>query len=68
MQNKVVIKINRFGLCKNAWFPWQPVMLFSRKGVDLQNQSYLSFYLSYTSKGGTKLKPRHRPFILWSDI
>ena len=46
MRNKVVLKINLFGLCENAWFPWQPVMLFSSKGVDLQNQSYLSFYLS----------------------
>ena len=39
MRNKVVLKINWFGLCEDAWFPWQPVMLFSIKGVDLQNQS-----------------------------
>ena len=25
MQNKV-LKINLFGLCENAWFPWQPIM------------------------------------------
>ena len=68
MRKKVVQKINWFGLCENAWFPWQPVMLFSRKGVDLQNQSYLSFFLSYTTKRGIKLKPRHRPFFPWSDI
>ena len=40
MRNKVVLKINWFGLCEDAWFLWQPVMLFSRKGVDLQNQSF----------------------------
>ena len=68
MRNKVVLKINWFGLCENAWFPWQPVMLFSRKGVDLQTQSYLSFYLSKTTERGTKLKHRHKPFIPWSDI
>ena len=36
MRNKVFLKINWVGLCENAWFPWQPVMLFSRNGVDLQ--------------------------------
>ena len=68
MRNKVVLKINWFGLCENEWFPRQPVMLFSRMGVYLQNQSYPSFYLSMTTKRGTKLKPRHKPFIPWSDI
>ena len=27
MQSKV-LKMNLSGLCENAWFPWQPIMLF----------------------------------------
>ena len=26
VQNKVVLKMNWFWLCENAWFPWQPVI------------------------------------------
>ena len=26
MRNKVVLKINLFGLCENAWFQWQPII------------------------------------------
>ena len=28
-----------FGLYENAWFPWKPIMRFSRLGVYLQNLS-----------------------------
>ena len=30
----------------NAWFPWQPIMRFSRMGAYLQNQLYLSCCVS----------------------
>ena len=26
VQNKVVLKINWYGPCENAWFPWQPII------------------------------------------
>ena len=26
MENKVVLKINRYELCEHAWFPWQQVI------------------------------------------
>ena len=29
MKNKV-LKMNLSGLCENAWFPWQPIMLFKK--------------------------------------
>ena len=45
----IFLKINLFGLCENAWL--RP----SRKGVYLQNQSYCSCYLTWTTKIGTKL-------------
>ena len=32
MHNKV-IKMNLSGLCENAWFPWQPIMLFKNGDV-----------------------------------
>ena len=35
VQNKVVLKINWYGLCENTWFPWQPVIRFSIIRVDL---------------------------------
>ena len=35
---------NWFGLCENAWFPWQPIADL-RLGVFLQKYSYLSCYL-----------------------
>ena len=51
-----------YGLCENAWFPWQPIADL-RMGVCLQKYSYLSCYLSQTTKLNTKLKLRH-----WSII
>ena len=32
MGKNVPPKINLFGLCENAWLPWQPSMQFSRMG------------------------------------
>ena len=32
MRNKV-LKMNLFGLCENAWFPWQPIILFKNGNV-----------------------------------
>ena len=32
MQKIVPPRINLFGLCENAWLPWQPSMQFSRVG------------------------------------
>ena len=37
-------------------------------GVGLQIQSYLGFYLSYSTKIGVKLKLRHMSFSLWSHL
>ena len=41
MQNEGVLKKNWYGLCENAWFPWQPIADL-RMGVCLQKYSYLS--------------------------
>ena len=30
MRNAVVFKIFLYELCENAWFPWQPLISFSR--------------------------------------
>ena len=59
-----------YGLRENAWFPWQPLIRFSRwgGGVGSQIQSYLGFYLSQNTKIGVKLKIRHMSFFLWSDM
>ena len=45
MRNEGVLKKIWFGLCVIAWFLWQPIANL-RKGVCLQNYSYLSCYLS----------------------
>ena len=49
MQNEGVFKNVWYGLCKNAWFPWQPIADL-RIGICLQKYSYLSCYLSLTTK------------------
>ena len=33
MPKKIILKVNIFGLCENAYFPWQPIMQFSKIGV-----------------------------------
>ena len=43
-------------------------VILLKMGLDLQTQSYLSAYLSYKTKLGTKLKLRHWPFTLLSNI
>ena len=48
-ENKAVIKINLFGLCENAKFPWQLIMQFSR-------YPYNSSISSLNTLHGTKLK------------
>ena len=60
MRNEVHLKTFWYVLCKNAWFPWQP--LIKNWGVGLQIQSYLGFYLSKSTKIGVKLKLRHMFF------
>ena len=30
MREKKNKKINMLGLCENVWFPWQPIMSFSK--------------------------------------
>ena len=62
------LKLNLIWLCENAWLPWQLVMEFSRMGLYLQNQSYLSCYLSYYTKLGSKLKVRYMPFNQWPEM
>ena len=44
-ETKVSSKKFWFGLCEIAWFLWQPIANL-RRGVCLQNYSYLSCYLS----------------------
>ena len=44
-ETKVSSKEFWFGLCEIAWFLWQPIANL-RRGVCLQNYSYLSCYLS----------------------
>ena len=39
MQNKV-IKMNLSGLCENAWFPWQPIVLL--KNGDMPAKFFIS--------------------------
>ena len=68
MGNKVVLKINWFDLCEYAWFPWQPVMRFSRMGVTYKVNNILDATYQKQQNLVPKLKPRHRPVILWSDI
>ena len=69
MRNEVVLKINWLRLCENAWFPWQPVMLFSRKGVGRPTKSIISqLLLILDNKTWYQLKDRHMPFIPWSDL
>ena len=62
MRNEVVLKKFWYGLCENAWFPWQPIVDL-RMGVCLQKYSYLSCYVSLTTKLNTKFKLSHRPII-----
>ena len=38
------------------------------RGVGLQIQSYLGFYLSHSFISGVKLKLRHVSFFLWSEV
>ena len=58
MRNEDVLK-NWYGLYENAWFPWQPLILFSRIRVGIQIQPYLGFYLSLSTKIGVKLNLKH---------
>ena len=44
IRNEGVLK-KWFGLCENAWFPWQPIADLTMV-VCLQNYSYLSYYFS----------------------
>ena len=44
MRNEGVLK-HWYGLCENAWFPWQPIADLGM-GVYLQKYSYPSCYLS----------------------
>ena len=61
MQKKnVFLKINLFVLCGMAWVPWQPIMLFNNE-MCLQNNTYLSCYLSKTSKLGIESKLGRKP-------
>ena len=48
MRNEGVLK-KWFGLCENAWFPWQSIVDL-RMGVCLQKYSYISCYLSLSTK------------------
>ena len=52
MRNEVHLKTFWYGLCENAWFPWQhPYMVFENG-----------------TKIGVKLTHRHMSFFLWSDM
>ena len=46
ISKKCSSKINSFGLCENAWLPWQLVMRFLWVGVYIQIQLYFSWCLS----------------------
>ena len=41
-KKKVSPKINLFGLCENAWLPWQSLMLFLRMRVYLKINQILA--------------------------
>ena len=41
MRNEVVLKIIWYGLCENAWFPWQPIADL-RMGVCLYKIPHIS--------------------------
>ena len=62
MRDKGVRKEFWFGLCENAWFPWQPIAGL-RMRVCLQKYLDLNCYLSQTTYLNTKLKLRHMPII-----
>ena len=49
-ETKVSSKKVWFGLCEIAWFLWQPIANL-RRGVCLQNYSYLSCYFIFASQG-----------------
>ena len=68
MRKQCLWKINTFRHCEIAWLPWQPLMQFLRVGVYIHIQSYLSWYLSYTTNLGTKLKVRYMPLITWPKM
>ena len=68
MRNKVVLKINWLDLCEKAWFPWQPAMRFLRMGYTYKINNLLATTYLRQQNSVQKLKPRHRPFIPWSDI
>ena len=61
---KFSYKINWYGLCENAWFPWQPPYMILEVGGRPAN-SVISRVLF---KIDVKLKLRHMSFILWSDL
>ena len=44
---KCSITIHMFGLCENAWLPWQPVMRILKMGLYLKNQLYLGSILNW---------------------
>ena len=68
MRNKVVLKINWVDLCEKAWFPWQPVMHFSRMGYTYKINNILAATYLRQQNSVPKFGPRHRPFFSWSDI
>ena len=49
MRKQCFWKINAIGTGEIAWLPWLPWIQFLHVGVYIQIQSYLSWYLSYTT-------------------
>ena len=68
MRNGSSQKKNGMGYVKMHGLHGNPLYDSWEWGAGLQIQSYLRFYLSYITKIRVKLKLRHMPFFLLSDM
>ena len=67
-ETKFALKHFGMGYVKMYGFHGNPLYDSRDWRVGLQIQSYLVSYLSWSTKIGVKLKLRHMPFFLWSDL
>ena len=67
-ETKFSLKHFGTGYVKMHGFHGNPLYDIREWGVGLQIQSYLGFYLAYSTKFGVKLKLRHMSFLQGSDM
>ena len=72
MRNEVLPK-KKFGMGYVKMHGFHGNLLYDSRdwgggGEGLRIQSYLGFYLTYSTKIGVKWKLRHMSFFLWSDL